>query len=201
MAKLTILRFPDERLRLKARTVDSFDDELSKFVDDMLETMYYENGIGLAATQVGSDKRLMVVDISEHKDAPMCFINPQITKRDGETSMTEGCLSVPNFTADVKRALRISVSALDRNGKPFELDAEDLLAICIQHEIDHLNGVLFIDHLSELRRRMFLDALRKNKGAPKRRPDSKRLEYLAQWNKLSDDSERPTGNQTSETTN
>lgn len=161
--------------------MEVFDDALSRFTDDMVETMYYENGIGLAATQVGRDMRLMVVDISEHKNEPRCFINPRITRSEGVETMTEGCLSVPGFTADVQRAAEITVEAVDRNGEPFTLDAGALLAVCIQHEIDHLNGKLFIDHLSPVRRQRFMEALRKNKTAPKRRTEGRRLEYLARW--------------------
>ena len=159
MSVLKILSFPDERLRIKARAVENFDRDLSRLVDDMIETMYKANGIGLAATQVGRDLRLLVLDLSENSNEPMCFVNPRITHREGVKIMSEGCLSVPDFRAEVERAAEITVEALDRDGNPFTLRADGLLAVCIQHEIDHLNGKLFIDHLSPSQRSLFLASL------------------------------------------
>ncbi len=152
MSLLNILHFPDERLRTIAKPVEKVDDRIRGLIDDMFETMYAAPGIGLAATQVNVHERLLVIDISEHKDQPLVFINPEITIRDGEQEMDEGCLSVPGYYETVRRAERIHVRALDRDGKPFEAEAEGLLAVCIQHEIDHLDGKLFVDYLSQLKR-------------------------------------------------
>lgn len=152
MAQLPILHFPDPRLRQHATPVDAVDNTLRKLIDDMFETMYAAPGIGLAAPQVNVHKRLIVIDISEDHDEPLVFINPVIRERRGEEEMEEGCLSVPGFADIVRRAEYIRVSALDRHGNPFELVAEDLLAVCIQHEIDHLDGKLFVDYLSSLKR-------------------------------------------------
>lgn len=163
MARLTVLHFPDSRLRQKAKPILDFDDELARFVDDMTETMYAQNGIGLAATQVGSGRRLMVIDISEERNQPQCFINPEIIASEGVYEYEEGCLSVPDIFEKVTRAQKITVRALDVKGKTFELEAEDLLAVCIQHEIDHLDGKLFIDHLSSLKFQRIKKKLQKNK--------------------------------------
>ena len=152
MSLLTILEFPDPRLRTKATAVETVDDELRQFIDDLLETMYAAPGIGLAATQVDVHKRLLVLDISEAKDDPYCFINPEVLERNGVTFGEEGCLSVPGVTESVERAEQIRVRALDRNGETFELEVEGLFAVCIQHEVDHLDGKLFVDYLSELKR-------------------------------------------------
>jgi len=152
MAVLEILHFPDPRLRTKAQPVAQVDDALRRLVDDMFETMYAAPGIGLAATQVNVPSRLLVLDVSEDRSAPRCFINPEIVWRDGEEEMEEGCLSVPGIYERVRRAERIRVRALDRDGQPFELEADGLLAVCIQHEIDHLDGKLFVDYLSSLNR-------------------------------------------------
>ncbi|ORU94022.1 MAG: peptide deformylase [Cycloclasticus sp. symbiont of Poecilosclerida sp. N] len=152
MAKLDILRFPDTRLRIRAFEVTAVNDVLRLFIDDLFETMYHAGGIGLAATQVDFHKRLMVIDVSESKTEPLCFINPVITHKEGVEIMQEGCLSVPGFYEDVERAQAITVKALDKNGEAFELTADDLLAVCIQHEIDHLDGKLFVDYLSPLKR-------------------------------------------------
>jgi len=151
MTLLDILRFPDARLRTKAKPVEDITDELRAFIDDMFETMYAAPGIGLAATQVDFHKQLIVVDVSEDKSQPYVFINPEIIKEDGEEVCQEGCLSVPEYYADVTRAATITVKALDRDGKAFELEADGLLAVCIQHEIDHLKGKLFVDYLSPLK--------------------------------------------------
>lgn len=152
MALLNILHFPDPRLRLKAVPVTGVDDALRQLLRDMFDTMYAAPGIGLAATQVNVQKRLMVIDVSEDKNEPRVFINPVVTERRGEEEMDEGCLSVPGFYETVRRAEWIRVSALDADGKPFELETDGLLAVCIQHEIDHLDGKLFVDYLSTLKR-------------------------------------------------
>ncbi|MCW8919695.1 MAG: peptide deformylase [Gammaproteobacteria bacterium] len=152
MSHLTILHFPDERLRTVAKPVARIDQSLQQLIDDMLETMYDAPGIGLAATQVNCHQRLIVIDISEEKNRPLALINPEILERDGVEEMEEGCLSVPGIYEPVQRAERVKVRALDRNGKPFELEADGLLAVCIQHEIDHLDGKLFVDYLSSLKR-------------------------------------------------
>jgi peptide deformylase len=169
MAQLEILHFPDPRLRSEAAPVDVVDDEIDRLVSDMFETMYAAPGIGLAATQVNVPKRLMVLDLSEGKDRPMCFINPEILEKAGEEETEEGCLSVPGFYEKVRRAEHIRVRALDRKGDPFELEADGLLAVCIQHEIDHLDGKLFVDYLSELKRqriRKKLDKARRHGDFP-----------------------------------
>ncbi|HHL45610.1 MAG TPA: peptide deformylase [Gammaproteobacteria bacterium] len=152
MALLPILHYPDVRLRKIAKPVDEVTDEIRRLIDDMFETMYDAPGIGLAATQVNVHQRLLVADISEHKDQPLVFINPNLLSLDGEELTEEGCLSVPGIYEPVKRASRIKVSALDRSGDHFELEAEGMLAVCIQHEIDHLDGKLFVDYLSEMKR-------------------------------------------------
>jgi len=153
MAKLNILRFPDARLRTKAKPVTEVTDKTRKFLDDMLETMYDAPGIGLAATQVNVHQQIVVIDVSEEKDKPYCFINPVITKAEGKEVCEEGCLSVPEYYAEVERAETITVVALDRDGKEFKLDADGLLAVCIQHELDHLKGKLFVDYLSPLKQK------------------------------------------------
>ncbi|HRX69917.1 MAG: peptide deformylase [Candidatus Competibacteraceae bacterium] len=152
MAQLNILHYPDPRLRKPALPVETVDDSVRTLVANMLETMYAAPGIGLAATQVNIRKRVVVMDISENKDQPRVFINPTLLEREGEGEMEEGCLSVPGFYETVRRAERIRVSALDADGEPFELEAHGLLAVCIQHEIDHLDGKLFVDYLSALKR-------------------------------------------------
>ncbi len=152
MAQLGILHYPDSRLRKPALPVEAVDDSIRALVADMLETMYAAPGIGLAATQVNVRKRVIVMDVSEEKNRPLAFINPTLLEREGENEMEEGCLSVPGFYEIVRRAGRVRVSALDRDGEPFELDASGLLAVCIQHEMDHLDGKLFVDYLSALKR-------------------------------------------------
>ena len=161
MALLPILHYPDARLRKTARPVDDVNDEIRRLIDDMFETMYDAPGIGLAATQVNVHQRLLVADISEHKDQPLVFINPNILSLDGEELTEEGCLSVPGIYEPVKRPSRIKVSALDRNGDRFELEAEGMLAVCIQHEVDHLDGKLFVDYLSEMKRQRIRKRLEK----------------------------------------
>jgi peptide deformylase len=171
MARLTILEFPDPRLRTRAQPVEHVDAELRKLIDDMFETMYAAPGIGLAATQVNVHKRVLVIDISETRDQPLALINPEIIERQGVEETEEGCLSVPGIYDKVTRAERIRVRALDRNGKSVELDADGLLAVCIQHEIDHLDGKLFVDYLSELKRtriRKKLEKERKEHGTSSR---------------------------------
>jgi peptide deformylase len=152
MAKLTILEFPDPRLRTRAVTVESVDDELRLLLDDLFETMYEAPGIGLAATQVDVHKRVLVADVSADKSEPLALINPLILERDGVTVTEEGCLSVPGYYEEVERAGHIRVRFLDRDGEEVEMDADGLLAVCIQHEMDHLDGKLFVDYLSEAKR-------------------------------------------------
>ena len=152
MSFLTILEYPDKRLRTIAKPVDTVDAALNTLIDDMFETMYEAPGIGLAATQVDVHKQLLILDISEDRSRPMVFINPRITAKDGSQIYQEGCLSLPGIYADVKRWNQITVEALDRHGKPFTLEADGLLAVCIQHEMDHLAGKVFVDHLSPLKR-------------------------------------------------
>lgn len=163
MAILEILHFPDPRLRQRAAEVDAVDDELRRLIDDMFETMYQAPGIGLAATQVNVHKRVVVIDISKEQDEPRVFINPQIVVLDGVEEMEEGCLSVPGVYEKVQRAERIRVRAMDREGQAFELDADGLLAVCIQHEIDHLDGKLFVDYLSQLKRQRIRKKLEKQR--------------------------------------
>ena len=165
MATLTILEFPDPRLRTRAAPVEAVDDALRALIADMFETMYAAPGIGLAATQVDVHRRFMVIDVSEEKDQPLVFINPEIVARDGTGTCQEGCLSVPGIYADVKRAERVRVKALDRDGRTFEIDADGLLAVCIQHEMDHLEGKLFVDYLSPLKREMVRKKLEKQRRA------------------------------------
>lgn len=152
MAVLTVLHFPDERLRTIAKPVAEINDDIRQLVADMLETMYAENGIGLAATQVNVHKRVVVIDLSEERNQPQVFINPEIIERSGDTSYEEGCLSVPQNYASVARAAEIVIKAQDVDGQWFEKKADGLLAICLQHELDHLVGKLFIDYLSPLKR-------------------------------------------------
>lgn len=161
MSILSILEFPDERLRKKAADVQTVDRNIKKLIDDMLETMYAAKGIGLAATQVNVHQRIIVIDVSEDKNAPLCLINPVITDREGDEESEEGCLSVPGFFEKVKRAEKIKVKALDKEGKPFELEADSLLAVCIQHELDHLEGKLFVDYISSLKRERIKKKLEK----------------------------------------
>ena len=164
MAKLTILEYPDPRLRTRAQPVTVVDDSVRQLVDDLFETMYGAKGIGLAATQVDVHRRILVTDLSPDRTEPQAFINPQIIEREGSTEAEEGCLSVPGIFDTVRtRAQKIRVRALDRDGQPFEIDAEGLLAVCIQHEIDHLDGKLFVDYLSELKRNRIRKRLEKER--------------------------------------
>ncbi len=163
MAKLKILEFPDPRLRTKATPVEVVDDALRTLISDMFETMYAAPGIGLAATQVDVHKRLLVTDVSQDQSQPHVFINPEILEKDGVTLSDEGCLSVPGYYEEVERAEHIRVRFLDRNGEQQEMEAEGLLAICIQHEIDHLDGKLFVDYLSEAKRQRIRKRLQKDR--------------------------------------
>jgi peptide deformylase len=164
MAKLTILEFPDPRLRTRAAPVAAVDDGIRQLIDDMLETMYAAPGVGLAATQVDVHKRVLVVDVTQEQNRPLAFVNPEIIEREGSTEAEEGCLSVPGiFDKLSTRSERIVVRALDRRGQPFEIEADGLLAICIQHEMDHLEGKLFVDYLSELKRTRIRKKLEKER--------------------------------------
>jgi peptide deformylase len=169
MALLQILTYPDPRLREKAQPVDAVDAPLRQFIADMLQTMYAAKGIGLAATQVGVPKRVVVIDLSAERDQPQVLINPRIVARDGVQVYEEGCLSVPDVFEEVERAERITVTYLDRDGQPQQMDADGLLAVCVQHEIDHLDGKLFVDYLSRLKQ----ERLRKKAG--KRQRDETRV--------------------------
>ncbi|MDN3679315.1 peptide deformylase [Vibrio tapetis subsp. quintayensis] len=161
MSVLQVLTFPDDRLRTVAKPVQEVTSETQKIVDDMIETMYDEEGIGLAATQVDIHQRIVVIDVSETRDEPMVLINPEITEKRGEDGIEEGCLSVPGARALVERAAEVTVTALDRDGKEFSFEANELLAICVQHELDHLEGKLFVDYLSPLKRKRIKDKLEK----------------------------------------
>ncbi len=153
MALLSILEFPDPRLRTVAKPVTEFDSELEALVENMIETMYAAEGIGLAASQVDVHKRIVVIDVSEEKDSPRVFINPTFTVIEHELQdYDEGCLSVPGFYETVSRPRRVLINAVDATGTAFELEADGILAICIQHEIDHLEGKLFVDYISKLKR-------------------------------------------------
>lgn len=162
MAKLEILHHPDPRLRNKAEPVEEVTDEIRTLVDDMFETMYEAPGIGLAATQVNVHKQIIVIDISEKKDQPLVLINPMILRAEGDEESEEGCLSVPGYYDKVRRAETIEVRALDRDGKPFEMTVDGLLAVCIQHEMDHLDGKLFVDYLSRLKQNRVKKKLQKH---------------------------------------
>ena len=177
LMKRPILLHPDPRLKKQCAAVPDLTDELRKLADDMLETMYDAPGIGLAATQVDVHKKVVVMDVSEDSNEPMVFINPEVSILEGELEkMQEGCLSVPGFYEDVERAESVTISAQDEHGKPFELTADDLLAVCIQHEIDHLDGKLFVDYLSPLKR----NRIRKKLV----RMDKERAEQTTQSNSL-----------------
>lgn len=152
MTLLHVLQFPDPLLRNKAQPVAVVDDQIRKMVDDMFETMYEQSGVGLAAIQVNIPQRIIVMDISEERNQPLCVINPEIVAREGVQYESEGCLSFPGVFDKVERSAKIRLKALDREGQSYEMDAEGLLAVCIQHEMDHLDGILFIDHLSALKK-------------------------------------------------
>ena len=172
MSLRTILEFPDPRLRTRASAVTRFDAELGKTIDDMFETMYAAPGIGLAATQIDVALRLIVIDISEERNQPLVFINPEILSREGSAVTEEGCLSVPGIFDNVERAAKIRVRFQDREGTVIERDFEGTLAVCVQHEMDHINGKLFVDYLSDLKReriRKKLEKERKERASRARR--------------------------------
>jgi peptide deformylase len=174
MARLPILEYPDPRLRIRAEPVTKFDIELKTLVADMFETMYAAPGIGLAATQVDVHQRILVCDVGVESKQPLCLINPEIIRAEGKTNAEEGCLSVPEFYDFIDRAAVIRVRAQDPDGKAFELDAEGMLAVCIQHEMDHLEGKLFVDYLSELKReRLKKKAVKKAKRAATETADAR----------------------------
>jgi len=150
---LNILKYPDKRLRTIAKPVVSVDETIKQQVKDMFETMYEAPGIGLAATQVNFHQRIIVIDVSEQCNEPICLINPEIIEKSGEIQWEEGCLSVPDYYENIIRANDIKVQALNQHGETFELEASEMLSVCIQHEIDHLNGILFVDHLSKLKQK------------------------------------------------
>jgi peptide deformylase len=171
MTVRTILEYPDPRLRTKAQPVKKFGPELAGLVDDLLETMYAAPGIGLAATQIDVHQRVIVIDVSDERNAPLVLVNPEILQREGATLVEEGCLSVPEIFEEVERATRVRLRAQDRDGKSWERDCDELLAVCVQHELDHLEGKLFVDYLSDLRReriRKKLEKERKEKSARSR---------------------------------
>jgi peptide deformylase len=173
MALLTILEYPDPRLRIRAEPVATVDARIQRLIDDMLETMYAAPGVGLAATQVNVHEQVLVLDVSQERNQPMALVNAEIVAREGVAEGEEGCLSVPGVFDLVDRAARIKVRALDREGRPIELEADGLLAVCIQHEMDHLEGKLFVDYLSELKRTRIRKKLEKERreraaGAPAR---------------------------------
>jgi len=167
MPPLTILHYPDPRLRNRALPVKVVDGKVGQLVDDMLHTMYAAEGVGLAAIQVNVPQRIIVVDVSAQGNQPLCFINPEIIEKRGATEMEEGCLSVPDVRENVKRAQWIRVTALDKEGTPFEQEASDLFAVCIQHEIDHLDGKLFVDYLSRLKRQRIRSKAKKQQQKAK----------------------------------
>ena len=150
---LNILKYPDKKLRTIAKPVVNVDETIKQHVKDMFETMYEAPGIGLAATQVNFHQRIIVIDVSEQCNEPICLINPEIIEKSGEIQWEEGCLSVPDYYENVIRANDIKVQALNQHGKTFELEASEMLSVCIQHEIDHLDGILFVDHLSKLKQK------------------------------------------------
>ncbi|RXZ44582.1 peptide deformylase [Crenobacter cavernae] len=161
MALLNILHYPDERLHTVAKPIATVDDRIRTLVDDMAETMYEAHGIGLAATQVNVHERLVVIDVTEDQSGLTAFINPEIVERRGDTVYEEGCLSVPGIYDKVHRSEWVKVRALDRNGEPFEIETDGLLAICIQHEIDHLNGKVFVEYLSPMKQERIKTKLKK----------------------------------------
>ncbi len=161
MSLLQVLHYPDERLRKVAKPVADVNDAIRRIVDDMFETMYAEKGIGLAATQVDIHQRIIVIDVSENRDQRLVLINPELLEKSGETGIDEGCLSIPDQRGFVPRAEKVKVRALDRDGNSFELEADDLLAVCIQHEMDHLVGKLFVDYLSPLKRQRIRQKMEK----------------------------------------
>ncbi len=163
MANLEIIEFPDPRLRTVARPVEAFDTDLNQLISDMIETMYSAQGIGLAATQVNIHQQLLVLDVSETRDQPHVYINARIVESEGNETCEEGCLSVPGIYAEVSRAEKIRISALDKDGKSFEEELDGMHAVCFQHEMDHLKGKLFVDYLSPLKQRMVRKKLEKQR--------------------------------------
>jgi len=163
MTKLAILEYPDPRLRTRAEAVARVDDAVRQLADNLLETMYAANGVGLAATQVDIHRRIIALDVSEGRDQPLILINPELLTTEGKAPAEEGCLSLPGIYDKLSRATRIRVRALNLEGTPFEMEAEGLLAVCIQHEIDHLEGKLFVDYLSELKRQLIRRRLLKER--------------------------------------
>ncbi len=163
MTKLAILEYPDPRLRTTAKRVDVVDDAVRQLVRDLLDTMYGAKGVGLAATQVDVHRRVLVIDVSDERNQPLVLINPELLAAEGRGPGEEGCLSVPDIYDKVQRATRIRVRAEDTDGRPFEMDAEGLLAVCIQHEMDHLEGKLFVDYLSDLKRQLIRKRLEKER--------------------------------------
>jgi peptide deformylase len=163
----TVLEFPDRRLRTKAKEVTVFDQAIKKLVADMIETMYEAKGVGLAATQINEHQRVIVIDVSEEKNEPLCLINPEIIEKEGIEESEEGCLSVPGFFENITRAEHVKIKAQDKEGEPFEMEAGELLSVCIQHEMDHLDGKLFVDYLSPLKRQRIkakLEKIHKQQG-------------------------------------
>ena len=161
MSLLPILKYPDDRLHTVAKRVDEVDEELRSFIEDMAETMYAESGIGLAATQVNRHERVIVIDVSDSHDDLLVLINPEITRREGACVGEEGCLSVPGIFEKVERSERISIKALDKFGDEYTLEADGLLSVCIQHEIDHLDGKVFVEYLSRLKQSRIVKRLEK----------------------------------------
>ena len=174
MARLQILEYPDPRLRTRAVAVREFDARLSQLIDDMFETMYAAPGIGLAASQIDFHQQLIVMDLSDSKDQPLVFCNPEILSREGVATYEEGCLSVPGIFDDVERAARIRARARDRTGAPFEMELEGMLAVCLQHEMDHLDGKLFVDYLSDLKRQRIRKKLERDRKDRASRPAAER---------------------------
>lgn len=161
MTVLKVLSYPDKRLRKKAAPVEVVDDNVRSIMDDMLETMYEAPGIGLAATQVDVHQQIVVIDVSEDKSDPLYLVNPEILEKSGKEISEEGCLSVPEYYAEVERAEKVTVRAMDRDGEFYEIDADGLLAVCIQHEMDHLQGKLFVDYLSPMKQQRVRKKLEK----------------------------------------
>lgn len=169
MAILDILCYPDKRLRTVAKPVENVEESIKKLVDDMFETMYTAPGIGLAATQVNVHQQVIVIDVSEEKNQPLCLINPEIIAEEGTETCDEGCLSVPDIYETVERSEKVTVKALDQNGDEYTLQADELLAVCIQHEMDHLKGKLFVDYLSPLKKQRVKKRLLKTQREEQRR--------------------------------
>ena len=175
MSRLEIIEFPDPRLRTVAKPVEVFDPKLGLFIDDMIETMYAAQGIGLAATQVNVHRQILVLDVSESQDQPQVYINPQILESEGNETCEEGCLSVPGIYAEINRAEKIRISARDRDGNTFEENLDGMHAVCLQHEMDHLKGKLFVDYLSPLKQRMVRKKLEKQRRQESKKPAGARL--------------------------